>query len=114
VLDRVFAWDADTLVLGCTHYPLLRPALDRMIGGRILRVVDSADTTAARVSRVIAVNHLEAGGDASGPPTSPLELMVTADPGRFSATASRLFEETLPEPRLVRPAPPVIQLATGS
>ena len=114
VLDRVFAWDADTLVLGCTHYPLLCPALHRVIGDRTLRVVDSADTTAARVSRVIAVNHLEAGGDASAPPSPPLELMVTADPGRFSASASRLFEEVLPEPRLVRPAPPVVQLATGS
>jgi glutamate racemase len=114
VLERVFAWDADTLVLGCTHYPLLRPALDRVIGERRLRVVDSADTTAARVSRVIAVNHLDAGPDRAAPPAAPLELMVTADPGRFSATASRLFEEALPEPRLVRPAPPVIQMASGS
>jgi glutamate racemase len=99
-------------VLGCTHYPLLRPAIDRVIGQRLLRVVDSADTTAARVSRVIAVNHLEAGGEESVSP--PPELMVTADPGRFSATATRLFDEALPDPRLVRPAPPVIQLAAGS
>ncbi len=28
--------------------------------------------------------------------------MVTADPGRFSATAARLFDEALPDPRLVR------------
>ena len=113
VLERVFAWDADTLVLGCTHYPLLRPALDRVIGGRSLRVVDSADTTAARVSRVIAVNHLEAAS-AGAPETAPLELMVTADPGRFSATASRLFDEALPDPRLVRPGPQVVQMAAGS
>jgi glutamate racemase len=112
VLDRIFAWEADTLVLGCTHYPLLRPVLDRLIGERHLRVVDSADTTAARVSRVIAVNHLDAEGTEAG--SAPPELMVTAHPGRFSETASRLFEETLPAPRLVRPAPQVIQLAAGS
>jgi glutamate racemase len=112
VLDRILAWDADTLVLGCTHYPLLRPALDRLIGERHLRVVDSADTTAARVSRVIAVNHLDAEGTEVG--AAPPELMVTADPGRFSETASRLFEEALPNPSLVRPAPAVIQLAAGS
>ena len=32
VLARILDWDADTLVLGCTHYPLLRPVLQRLIG----------------------------------------------------------------------------------
>jgi glutamate racemase len=118
VLDRVFEWDADTLVLGCTHYPLLRPALGRVIGSRRLRVVDSADTTAARVRRIIAVNHLEAearSADVDGPGLDQdLEVMVTADPARFTASASRLFAAPLPEPRLVRPFPPVIRVAAGS
>jgi glutamate racemase len=114
VLDRVFAWDADTLVLGCTHYPLLRPALQRVIGSRRLRVVDSADTTAARVRRIIAVNHLEAGEAATGEPAPAVEVMVTADPARFSASASRLFAEPLPDPRLVLPVSPTMRVAAGS
>jgi glutamate racemase len=114
VLDRVIAWDADTLVLGCTHYPLLRPALQRVIGSRGLRVVDSADTTAARVRRIIAVNHLEAGAVETGSDAASLEVMVTADPARFSASASRLFDEPLPDPRLVVPVPQVVQVAAGS
>jgi glutamate racemase len=113
VLQRVFEWDADTLVLGCTHYPLLRRALTRVIGARKLRVVDSADTTAARVKRILAVNHLDAAVDATSGVAS-LEVMVTADPMRFSASASRLFDEPLPAPRLVQPPEPVIQLAAGS
>jgi hypothetical protein len=100
----------------------LRPALGRVIGSRRLHVVDSADTTAARVRRIIAVNHLEAeagSADVDGPGLDrdlelQHEVMVTADPARFTASASRLFAAPLPEPRLVRPFPPVIRVAAGS
>jgi glutamate racemase len=117
VLERIFEWRADTLVLGCTHYPLLRPALRRLIGSRRVRVVDSADTTAARVSRIVAVNRIgagempEPGGSTLGTRT---EVLVTAAPARFRANAARLFDEPLPDPRLVRPIPQAIRVAAGS
>jgi glutamate racemase len=117
VLERIFDWRADTLVLGCTHYPLLRPALRRVIGARRLRVVDSADTTAARVSRIVAVNRI--GADEQAIPgaktlTTLTEVLVTAAPARFRASAARLFDEPLPAPRLVRPEPQTIRVAAGS
>ncbi|HZU76462.1 MAG TPA: glutamate racemase [Dehalococcoidia bacterium] len=87
LVDRAAAWGADTLVLGCTHYPLLQPALLRVVGDRQLRIVDSAATTAARVARILAVNRLAAGDDAHG----SLELLVTAEPRRFSDAAARIF-----------------------
>jgi glutamate racemase len=117
VLERIFDWHADTLVLGCTHYPLLRPALGRVIGSRRLRVVDSADTTAARVRRIVAVNHIGAGEPpAPGPRTlaARTEMLVTAAPARFRANAARLFDEPLPDPRLVRPVRQAIRVAAGS
>ena len=117
VLERIFDWRADTLVLGCTHYPLLRPALGRVIGSRRLRVVDSADTTAARVRRIVAVNRIGAGEPpAPGPRTlaARTEMLVTAAPVRFRANAARLFDEPLPDPRLVRPVPQAIRVAAGS
>ena len=40
--------DADTLVLGCTHYPLLKPLLQRITGGHV-SIVDSAKSTACAV-----------------------------------------------------------------
>jgi glutamate racemase len=117
VLERIFDWHADTLVLGCTHYPLLRPALRRLIGSRRLRVVDSADTTAARVARIVAVNRIGAG-EAAAPAAKTLamrtEVLVTAAPARFRTSAARLFDEPLPDPRMVRPAPPAIRLAAES
>jgi glutamate racemase len=117
VLERIFDWRADTLVLGCTHYPLLRPTLVRLIGTRRLRVVDSADTTAARVKRIVAVNRI--GADATATPGSEglmmrTELLVTAAPERFRSSAARIFDEPLPEPRMVRPVTEVIRVAAGS
>lgn len=96
IVDEVVAWGADTIVLGCTHYPLLRPALARVAGDR-LRIVDSAETTAARVERILAVNRL--GGAAAAAPGP--RLLVTADPARFGEEAARLFGESLPEAELV-------------
>ncbi len=97
VLDEVMGWGADTLVLGCTHYPLLRPTIARVLDGRPLTVVDSAETTAARVARILAVNRLEAGDGALSEP----QLLVTAAPRQFSDTAALLFGDPLPPPTVV-------------
>ena len=97
VLEEVFAWGADTLVLGCTHYPLLLPSLRRVIGMRDITVIDSAATTAARVRRIIATNRLQRGTRRN---TAP-ELTVTAAPRRFLESARRIFGEDLAAPQLV-------------
>lgn len=41
--------DADTMVLGCTHYPLLKPLLKRATPGHV-KIVDSAESTACAVA----------------------------------------------------------------
>jgi len=48
---------ADTLVLGCTHYPLLKPCLAGLLGPGIA-LVDSAESTAAEVSRILGERGL--------------------------------------------------------
>jgi glutamate racemase len=63
-MDELFrdgAHDADVLVLGCTHYPLLRPLLRRVAPAGV-EIVDSAESTAARV-----VELLEKKSDQSQP-----------------------------------------------
>jgi len=50
-VDQIFrdgARDADVLVLGCTHYPLIRPLLRRVAPPQV-EIVDSAESTAAKV-----------------------------------------------------------------
>ena len=96
ILDEVIGWGADTLVLGCTHYPLLRPAIERLAGDT-LTVVDSAQTTAARVERILDVNRLRRTAAERVAP----RLQVTGDAGRFRQTSALLFGEELDEPELV-------------
>ena len=54
----------DTLLLGCTHYPLLRPLLAAAAGERIA-IVDSATATASALAELLAINALEAPGRAT-------------------------------------------------
>ncbi len=51
----------DCLVLGCTHYPLLKPAIGRFLGGGV-ELVDSAEAVAAEVERELRAADLLAGG----------------------------------------------------
>ncbi len=53
----------DTLVLGCTHYPLLKPVLRRVVGDGV-RLVDSAEAMARTVAGVLAERGLAAGDGA--------------------------------------------------
>lgn len=51
----------DTLVLGCTHYPLLKPLLAEVLGSGV-RLIDSAEKTAAEIGRRLDESGLAAPG----------------------------------------------------
>jgi len=74
--------DADTLVLGCTHYPLLAGAIGRVLGPRFA-LVDSAANCAAAVARRLAAEGLVAA-----PGNGALQLGFTDPPDRFLAVAA--------------------------
>ncbi len=80
--------DVGVIVLGCTHYPLLKhmiAATATRLAGRPIAVVDSAEAT----SEVVA-NLLESRGLArSRLSGDPLELLVTDFPSSFSAMTER-------------------------
>ena len=78
----------DTLLLGCTHYPLLRPVIERLAGEGIA-IVDSATATASAVVEMLAMNGLEA--PAGGAPTHV--QLTTGDVEAFTTVAGRLFGE---------------------
>lgn len=87
VLDRYLAGirgsDADTLVLGCTHYPLLSPAIARAAGPGIT-LVDSA----ANCARAVESHLGEAGLRAEGA-SGVLRVCFTDPPDRFLDVAGR-------------------------
>lgn len=65
-LDPVKAADVDTLVLGCTHYPLLTGAISYVMGEEVT-LVSSAEETAKDVYRTLVAHDLERSRDAGTP-----------------------------------------------
>lgn len=53
VLEPIIAAGADTIVLGCTHYPFLRDVIDRVIGDNDVRVIDSGEAVEKRVESLL-------------------------------------------------------------
>ena len=85
----------DTLLLGCTHYPLLRPII-AALAGESVAIVDSATATASALAELLKINALEADDPAGASGATHLQL-TTGDPGSFHALASRLFGSAFPE-----------------
>lgn len=77
----------DTLVLGCTHYPLLKPVLQRIAGPDVV-LVDSAEAVAETVAAGLAERGLEAG---EHPPAS--HFCVTDAGASFRKLAGRILDE---------------------
>jgi glutamate racemase len=103
-LEPMLALDPelDTLLLGCTHYPLLRPVFER-VAGRSVAVVDSAFTTAIAVEDLLDALH--ARTDRSGPAAN--RVATTGDIAAFTALAEHVFGADLPEVEGIEVAAPV-------
>jgi glutamate racemase len=86
----------DTLLLGCTHYPLLHAVIAAQVGESVA-IVDSATATASALVELLSVNGLEAPGSPPyGQPAVHLQL-TTGDPDQFHALASQLFGSAFPD-----------------
>jgi glutamate racemase len=78
----------DTLLLGCTHYPLLGAAI-RQVVGEGTAVIDSASATASALASLIEVHAL----GTPDPTPGRHVLLTTGDVETFAQTATRLFGE---------------------
>jgi glutamate racemase len=90
-LDALLAADPriDTLLLGCTHFPVLAAAL-RTVVGTDINIVDSADTTAAAMRRLLADRrHIPAA------PLGRVTLLATDAPERFARVGARFLGEPI-------------------
>ena len=100
----------DTLLLGCTHYPLLRPVLQAAVGEGVA-IVDSATATAGALAELLSVNGLEAPGSSRGTAADPgaghapppgrggppsHRVLTTGDVAAFARVASLMFGDALP------------------
>jgi glutamate racemase len=85
-VERLLKEGIDTLVLGCTHYPLLKPLLAAVLG-REVRLIDSAEQTAAETGRLLDDNDLRAPVGAS-----PSHRFIASDaPEQFLRLGQRFL-----------------------
>ena len=77
---------ADTVILGCTHYPILKKLIAQIMGPQVT-LVDSADTLARAVSQFLQVHHLAATG------RGRVKLYASDAPDKFTRSAQKLLVE---------------------
>lgn len=83
-LAPVMAADADTIVLGCTHYPFLAPAIQRIVGPGV-SVIDPSPAIARQVGRVMEQRRLLSASGAPG-----RVFYTSGDVAAFAETLRRL------------------------
>ncbi|MFH1080582.1 MAG: glutamate racemase [Pseudomonadota bacterium] len=96
-LKPVLAEHIDTLVLGCTHYPLLKPLFEQLLGLQIC-LVDSAEAMASITAGLLAEQKLV--NPSRVPPM--YRFFVTDVPYRFQTIGERFLGRTLSRVELVK------------
>ena len=92
-LETFRGTDVDTLILGCTHYPILAAPISAVIEeitGNPVRVLDSASATAAMLVDVLSRESINSRSD-----EATLSFCATDDPERFKESASQFFGAAL-------------------
>jgi glutamate racemase len=94
-LEPLIAGGARVIVLGCTHYPLLKPVIARVaaeLSSDPVSIVDSAEATARAVGELLGEARIPPNAG-SGPPR--LRLMVTDLPASFGGLARHFLGHEL-------------------
>ncbi|MBA2433920.1 MAG: glutamate racemase [Verrucomicrobiota bacterium] len=94
-LAPLVADGVDTLVLGCTHYPLLREAIGQFLGDTV-RLVDSAQNCATAVAHLLEKKDLRADPGSSG----QLAVALTDPPDAFLDVALKALQLEIGEVQL--------------
>jgi glutamate racemase len=84
--------EVDTLILGCTHYPLVAPMLQRMLG-RDVRLVTAGHAIAAAAQRHLAAADLAVNREGEG----AYRFLCTGDVGAFRELGGRFLQMPLGE-----------------
>lgn len=93
--------DVDTLILGCTHYPLLRPTIASVLDSimpRHVALLDCARATAHATADALALHGLLAPASAESSDRQKIRFLVTDEPRGFMGTAVRFFGGALSPP----------------
>src|SRR6187549_774531 len=95
-LKKVREFDPHSLVLGCTHYPILRDVIQQTVGGHV-KLIDSGEATAEEVERLLIDRGLASSKQISGSRELCDDLdhfYVTDAAERFAKVAERFLGTT--------------------
>jgi glutamate racemase len=84
--------EVDTVILGCTHYPLIRPILQRVFG-RDVALVFSAEETAREVAEILA----RRGGESAAGREGAYRFLTTGDTQLFRSMGARFLQLPIDE-----------------
>jgi glutamate racemase len=84
--------EVDTVILGCTHYPLVAPMLQRVLG-RDVRLVTAGHAIAATAERVLSAAGLSKTGSEEG----TYRFLCTGEPDSFRELGTRFLQMPLGE-----------------
>jgi glutamate racemase len=84
------AADVDTLILGCTHYPLVAPMLQRILG-RDVRLISAGHAIAATAQRILEASGLESTAHGEG----DYRFLCTGDTDAFRELGTRFLQMPL-------------------
>jgi glutamate racemase len=87
----------DTVILGCTHYPLIRPILQRRLGRRV-RLVSSGEAIAEAVQDALRADGIDRDDEDR---RGDYSFMCTGDPGDFDRIGGRFLQMPLGQVRHV-------------
>jgi glutamate racemase len=85
-LQPLLAADVDVIVLGCTHFPAMRPLIER-VAGKHIQIIDSGAAIARRTRSVLDTEGLMHPAGESG----RVDIWCSGDPIAFTRVASELL-----------------------
>ncbi len=99
-LDELLEHDIDALILGCTHYPLLRSEIRRLIGDGI-RLVNPAYETASELKRLLKEQGLDNDKLRDAGEPYPYRFYVSDEAERFAGFANSVLPVDVKNARIV-------------
>ena len=87
-VEPLLAAGCDTIILGCTHYPFLRPLLSQMVPPSVA-IIDTGAAVARQLQRLLAERELLATG-----PARPADFWTSADPQHLKNILPLLWKKS--------------------
>jgi len=96
-LNPILEHKIDTLILGCTHYPLLKRVIQKVVGPKV-KLIDSAPAAVGKLKSLL----IQTNGSRSEKKKGDLQVFVSDLPNTFRSVGARFLGENLNHVKVVR------------